>query len=92
MNPNVQSVMAIERSAVSIMEDVYQDEQFLELKKALEKEKYDEEQIAIFLGNLIGRLIEERAEMPVECFNPIEWYQCAMEAIFEAAYRACPEG
>ena len=58
MNPNVQSVMAIERSAVSIMEDVYQDEQFLELKKALEKEKYDEEQIAIFLGNLIGRLIE----------------------------------
>ena len=92
MNPNVQRVMIIERSAVSIMEDVYQDEQFLELKKALEKEKYDEEQIAIFLGNLIGRLIEERAEMPVECFNPIEWYQCAMEAIFEAAYRACPGG
>ena len=39
MNPNVQRVMIIERSAVSIMEDVYQDEQFLELKKALEKEK-----------------------------------------------------
>lgn len=92
MDQNVQRTMMIEKSAVSIMENVYQDEQFLELKKALEKEKYDGNQIAIFLSNLIGSLIEEGAERPIEYFNPIECYQCAMESIFEAAYRAYPGG
>ena len=92
MNRNVQRAMEIEQNALVIVENVFRDKQFLELKKALDEGRYDNEQIRTFLSNLLGSLIIEREDIPMEYFKPIEWYQCAAEAIFEAAYRAYPGG